>query len=82
MSRQLPPILTQQFTLEFNDKGYRKKCRCVLSIDMATARRLLGLKATKNAGKKARAGALLVQLTGPIDTLGPETPQIGTVCYE
>lgn len=82
MSRQLPPKLTQDFTLEFNDKGYRKKVRCVLTIDMSSMRRQLGKGAVKNASKRSRDGYALVQLHGPVQTIGAETPEIGTVCYE
>ncbi len=82
MPHQLPPMICQSFTLEFNDKGFRKTVKCVLAIDMATVRRQLGRKATKNGSKRARAGQLLVTLNGPVETIGAEEPQIGTVCYE
>jgi len=51
-------------------------------VEKASIRRELGRKATKNAGRRCRAGHVKVFQCSMPETLGPERPEIGTVCYE
>lgn len=82
MSGQLPRLYTETFTIEFNDKGYRFRAKAKLTIDLNEVRHHLGRKAGRNAGERSRIHATLVELIAKPSSVGPERPELGTVCYE
>jgi len=82
MSRPLPRVHTEIFTIEFNCRGNRQSCKVALKIDLHEIRRTLGKKAALNGGRRSKMGAIAATVISPNKYHGLEDREKGTVCYE